>query len=128
MYNSSFNRLFNNKVLFKREFGTSIESFNCILDFIDCKPKPKQGNKPVISNVVKLLCFLTYLKKYESMESLGLRFGISTTTVWRIIHDLKLVLIGFDKLKLDGTTGSKVIMIDGTDTPVEKPKYDAVYF
>ena len=60
------------------------------------------------------------------MESLGLRFGISTTHVWRIIHEFKFILMNCSVLSLKGIGDAKVIMIDGTDTPVEKPKFDAV--
>ena len=60
MFEFNFEKAVKNTVMFKREFGTSLESFGCILDFINCwfdKSKCKQGRKPSISNCVKLCCF-----------------------------------------------------------------------
>ena len=117
--------------MFKREFGISVIVFYIILGFIESlsdSSKPKQGRRPRISNAAKLCCFLCYLKKYETMESLGLRFGMCTTYVWKIIQKFKFILMNCDMLSLKCIGDSKVILIDGSDTPVERPKVDSVSY
>ena len=126
-----FKRALKYPAKFKRKFGTSIKSFRLLLSYLDSlidRSKSKQGRKPIISDVTRLCCFLSYLKQYETMDSLSDKFEICTSSVWNVIQDLKFKLYNCDLIALKGTNEAKVISIDGTDTPVEKPGFDPISF
>ena len=131
MFTFNFEKAIRKRKMFKREFGTSVVVFYIILGFLESlvdNSSPKQGRKSRISNAVKLCCFLCYLKKYDTMESLGLKFGMCTAYVWKIIQKFKFIFINCDMLSLKGIGDSKVILIDGSETPVEKPRVDPVSY
>ena len=128
MFTFNFEIAIKDEVGFKEEFGTSVAVFFVILGFIEATSGdvPKQGARSRIPTTSKLCCFLYYIKNYPSMRRLRSLFGISVSYICILFMKYRVILLNCGILKLKGIGDSKVILIDGTETPVQRPKVDSV--
>lgn len=89
----------------------------------------KSGRKPKLSMEEKLLATLEYLREYRTYAHIGASYGLNESTIYRIIRWIEDTLIQSKVFSLPGkkalhTDGNEleVIIIDTTETPIERPK------
>jgi len=87
------------------------------------------GRKGRFSGEDRLLIMLEYWREYRTQFHMAQSRGVSETRIWEIIRDCEDTLIKSGKFRLPGKKALlksdmqyEVIMIDATETPVERPK------
>jgi hypothetical protein len=90
---------------------------------------PKRGAPPKLTGADKLLLLLMYYREYRTMFHIGVTYGISESRVCEIIKDTESILIQDSRLHLPGKkallkpeNNFEVVLIDATESPVERPK------
>lgn len=123
---------------FKRLTGVKKEVFTQMLSCVDSyksghRKHPTRGKPPKIRNADKLLLTLMYYREYRSQFHIGTTYGISESRVCEIIREIEDILIrdkrfhlpGKKELLREGNT-FEVVLIDVTESPVERPKKNSV--
>jgi len=93
----------------------------------------KRGGKPKLIVEDRLLLALEYLREYPTYFRLGQSYGVSEGTAWYIsrwventlIKDKQFALPG-KKALLKSDSTIEVILVDASESPVERPKKDSV--
>ncbi len=90
---------------------------------------PSRGTPPKLSNADKLLLLLIYYREYRTQFHIGVTYGISESRVCEIIKEVESILINDSRLHLPGKKSLlkeenhfEVVLIDVTESPVERPK------
>lgn len=90
---------------------------------------PHRGRKAVLSVEDQLLMLLMYLREYRTLYHIGLTYGLSESTVCETIRSIEDIIIKDNRYHLPGKkslldTGSpiEVILVDVSESPVERPK------
>ncbi len=94
------------------------------------KTEKRLGGRPQILSIEdKLLLTLEYYKEYRSYDCIAASYGISKGSVSNIINWVENVLVKSELFKLPGkkaltknTREIEVIVVDTTETPIERPK------
>lgn len=121
---------------FKRRFGISRSTFNFLVKEVkkykskkSLKNKRNAGRKPKLSIEEEILLTLDYWREYRTQFHLGLDYGISESAVSRTIHKIENILSKVKRLSLPKSKKNRasaityeVILIDATETPIERPK------
>ena len=89
-----------------------------IREVISYMPKYKVGRKKILDYKSMTILFLLYLRRYDTLEKLGILFSVSTSTVFRYIELMKSI---FNKLKCICVNSSnhEYILIDCTEINTE---------
>ena len=101
----------------------------CIVDIVDSViDDHKIGRKRLLNPKESVLLFLYYLRRYCTLEELSLMFNISVSSAFRYVENMRLIFSKFkfyDNDKID----CKCILIDGTETKIERPiKNKALFY
>lgn len=117
---------------FRRLTGVKKATFNRmveILDEEDRRKKAKSGRKSKLCTEDRLLMALEYLREYRTYFHIGRSYGMSESTTYKIIKSIEDTLIKHPDFKLPGRKELlksdmeyEVLVIDATETPVERPK------
>lgn len=90
---------------------------------------PKPGAKPKLVLEDRVLVALEYWREYRSYFHIGSSWGISEATVCRIVHWVEDRLMGSGRFRLPGKKqlvqgfgNPAVVVMDVTETPIERPK------
>lgn len=109
--------------------GTTFEKMLEILGQVKAKLTAKGGPKPRLSLEDMLLATLEYLREYRTYAHVAASYGVSESSIFRIIKWVEDTLIKDGTFSLPGRkallksdTEYEVILIDATETPVERPK------
>ena|ERR1022692_821940 len=93
------------------------------------KNKKNAGRKPVLRIEDQLLMTLMYWREYRTQFHIGIDYGISESQVCRIIQKTETILSANKKFQLpdkkkrsSGKMSFEVVLIDATETPIERPK------
>jgi hypothetical protein len=125
---------------FKRLTGVKREVFSQMLDVLtmwktSSRKHPTRGTPAKLSFADKLLLLLMYYREYRTMFHIGITYGISESRVCEIIKEIEEVLIADSHFHLPGKKALlrsenqfKAVMIDVTESPVERPKKNSVQF
>lgn len=120
--------------LFKRLTGVKKEVFAQMLDSVT---QHKQSRRKHISRGVagklsyadKILLLLMYYREYRTQFHIGITYGISESRVCEIIKEIENILIQDKRFHLRGKKALtrsentfEVVLVDVTETPVERPK------
>ena len=120
--------------LFKRCTGVKKEVFLLMLEVVDKhkeqqRKHPSRGTPPKLCNADRILLLLMYYRKYRTQFHIGLTYGISESRVCEIIKEIEDILIQDKWFHLPGKkellksgNNFEVILIDVTESPVERPK------
>jgi len=91
--------------------------------------KKNAGRKPTLSIEDQLLMTLMYWREYRTQFHIGIDYGISESQVSRIIRKIEDILSGSKKFQLpikkkksSEKMSFEVILVDATETPIERPK------
>jgi hypothetical protein len=117
---------------FRRLTGVSKSVFQIMANVIKEAEhqRMKKGGKPsYLNSEDKLLMTLEYLREYRTYFHLGQSYGLSESACYRnckwvediLIKDKTFSLPG-KKVLLDNSSLIEVILIDATETPIERPK------
>lgn len=120
---------------FKRLCGVHIATFRRMVEVL--KPElvrtGKKGGQPKLSVEDHLLVALEYWREYRTYFHIGKSWGIHESTVCRIVRKVENILIKSGAFRLPGKRelhssaySLQVVVIDVTETPIERPKKNSV--
>lgn len=116
---------------FKRRFGVQHKTYELMLDVLNsAQPSQlKPGRKPKLTCGEKLLITLEYWREYRTYFHIACDWGISEATVCRIVQSVEKTLMDSGKFRLAGkkslytqADSPETILMDVTETPIERPK------
>lgn len=115
----------------KRSFGVQTKTFkqmNAVLKPLG-RPTPKPGAKLKLALEERVLVALEYWREYRTYFQIGSSWGISQASVCRIVHWVEDALIGCGRFRLPGKKqlvrgfgNRSVVVVDVSETPIERPK------
>jgi len=117
---------------FRRLTGVSKSVFQTMVTVVKAaeQKRMEKGGKPSYLNAEnKLLMTLEYLREYRTYFHLGQSYGLSESACYRnckwvenvLIRDKTFALPG-KKVLLKNDSSIEVILVDATETPIERPK------
>ena len=117
---------------FRRITGVKRTTFEKMLEILR-PPKEKLtskgGPKPKLCLEDMLLAALEYLREYRTYAHVAASYGVSESSIYRIIKWVEDTLIKDGTFSLPGRKALlksdiefEVVLIDATETPVERPK------
>ena len=94
------------------------------------REKKSKGGKPnVLSMEDRLLMALEYMREYRTYFHIGTNYGIAESSCYRNIRWIEEVLVKHPDFRLPGRkalqksdTEYEVVLIDATETPIERPQ------
>ena len=116
---------------FKRLCGVSLETFEHMVKLVENyeELKKKTGRPSKLSLENQVLMTLEYLREYRTYFHIGQSWGLNESTVYRIITKIENILIKSPTFRLPGkkqllksTTQINVVVVDVTESPIERPK------
>ena len=117
---------------FRRITGVSRKAFEKMLEILLPKLKEKLakgGRKPKLSLEEMLLATLEYWREYRTYAHNAVSYGIHESNVYRLVKWVEDVLIKDGIFSLPGKKALlqsdaeyEIVLIDATETPIERPK------
>ena len=117
---------------FRRITGVKRETYEKMLEILGKAEEMRRsrgGRKPQLALSEMLLATLEYMREYRTYAHIAASYGISESQMFRIIKWVEDTLIKDGTFSLPGRkallksdTEYEVILIDATETPVERPK------
>ena len=117
---------------FRRITGVKRTTYEKMLEILQPKLKEKLskgGRKPTLSLEEMLLAALEYWREYRTYAHIAASYGIHESNMHRLIKWVEDVLIKDGTFSLPGKKALlksdveyEVVLIDVTETPVERPK------
>ena len=100
-----------------------------ILKEAERENKSRGGKANVLSMEDRLLMALEYMREYRTYFHIGTSYGISESSCYRNIIWIEGVLVKHPDFRLPGRKALQrsdieyeVVLIDATETPIERPK------
>lgn len=127
---------------FRRITGVKRATFNKMVDIVQenyqerrRQQKAPGGRKPNLSVEDQILMTLEYLREYRTYAHIGASYGLSETRSFENIRAVENILIKSKEFRLPGKKALlksenefEVILIDATESPVERPKKNSACF
>ena len=117
---------------FRRISGVRRSTFEKMIEILDTAEKvrrAKGGPKPRLTLEDSLLATLEYLREYRTYAHIAVGYGVSESQIFRIIKWVEDTLIKDGTFSLPGRKALlksdmefEIVLIDATETPVERPK------
>jgi hypothetical protein len=120
---------------FKRATGVKRKTFKTMLLEVNRAEKERKvkskgrGRKPNLTTEDQLLLALEYLREYRTQFHIGVDYGVDESRVCRISQKIENILIKCKKFHLPGKkefrktdVDFEIILVDATESPVERPK------
>ena len=118
---------------FKQVTGVTRVAFQAMLEVIknayEETHKKHNGRHRKLSREDMLLMTLEYYKEYRSFECIGASYGLTKSTVRKVIKWVEEALIKSGEFSLPGkkkltepTIEFEVIVVDTTEIPIQRPK------
>lgn len=121
---------------FRRITGLKIETFKKCIEILNKKYSEehkknvrKSGRKSKLSMEDKLLATLEYYREYRTYAHIAASYGVHESQIIRCVHWVEMTLIKDGTFSLPGKkellkpdTRYKTVLIDATETPIERPK------
>jgi len=118
--------------LFRRLSGIKRETFNKITEILQeawCRKHMKGGRNSKLCMEDMLLMTLEYLREYRTYFHISQSYGISESTAYKIVRWVEDTLIKHPDFALPGRKALlksdveyEIVLIDATETPIERPK------
>jgi hypothetical protein len=122
--------------LFRRITGVKRPTFYKMLDILSKHQKKlfsKGGRPPKLPLEEMLLASLEYWREYRTYAHVAASYGVHESTIYRIIKWVEDVLIKDGSFSLPGKKALlksdveyEIVLIDATESPVERPKKNSV--
>ncbi len=119
---------------FKRRCGVQVETFNQMVEILapHLDRKGKRGGQCKLSVEDQLLVVLEYWREYRTQFHIGTSWNMSESAVCRLIRKVERVLMDSGKFRLPGkkqlyqqADSYPVMVVDATESPIERPKKTA---
>jgi hypothetical protein len=116
---------------FKRLVGVQRKTFDEMVQVIQESTRDKQtrGCPSKLSIENQVLVCLQYLREYRTYFHIALDWDVSESTVCRIVHNIENIIISSRRFRFGGKKSllisSKIlrtVVMDVTETPIERPK------
>ena len=117
---------------FRRLTGVKKGTFSKMAEVFglaEAKRRSGGGPKPTLSIEDSLLAALSYWREYRTFAHIAADYGISESQIFRIIRRVEDALIKDGTFSLPGKKALlksdveyEIILIDATETPIERPK------
>lgn len=124
------------EIKFRRITGVHRSTFNKMLEILQIaydKKHKNRGRKPKLSLADMLLATLEYWREYRTYAHIAASYGIHESNFYRMSRWIEDVLITDGtfsipgkKALLDIETDYDVVLLDATETPIERPKKDKI--
>lgn len=109
----------------------TFEKMMGILSEADKQKKAKGGRKSKLSLEDRLLMALEYIREYRTYFHVSQSYGVSESTCYETIKWIENTLIKHPDFALPGRKALlksdmeyELVLIDATETPIERPKKD----
>lgn len=119
---------------FRRLTGVKRKTFENMLEILkeaDNKKKAKGGRKNKVGLADQLLMALEYIREYRTYFHIGQSYGLSESVTYKTIRWVEDTLIKHPDFALPGKKALlksdneyEVLLIDATESPIERPKKD----
>lgn len=100
-----------------------------ILSVSDLKKKRRGGRKNTLNLEDRLLMALEYIREYRTYFHISQSYGVSESTAYKTVKWVEDTLIKHPAFSLPGRKellkseiDFEVILVDATETPIERPK------
>ena len=117
---------------FRRITGVKRATFNKMIEILKknyAENHRRRGRKPKLSIENQLLAALEYWREYRTYAHIAASYGIAESNIYRSIKWIEDILIKDGTFSLPGKkellkndAAYEVILIDATETPVERPQ------
>lgn len=117
---------------FRRLTGVKRDTFEIMVKIVadaDKIKKRKGGRNNKLSIENRILITLEYLREYRTYANIAASYGISESAAFQAIRFVENVLIKSKEFRLPGKKALlksenefEVILIDATESPIERPK------
>ncbi|SPR13486.1 IS5 family transposase ISOt6 [Orientia tsutsugamushi] len=117
---------------FRRLTGVRKRTFAKMVDILrkaDGLKKTKGGRKNKLNLEEQLLMALEYLREYRTYFHIGQNYGISESSAYKAVKWVEDTLVKHPNFALPGRkalmksdTNYEVVLIDATESPIERPK------
>jgi transposase len=117
---------------FRRLTGVKKETFDKMVSILveaEIKKKAKGGRKSKLSIEDRLLMALEYIREYRTYFHVSQSYGVGESTSYDTIKWIEDTLIKHPDFALPGRKALlksdmeyEIILIDATETPIERPK------
>ena len=121
---------------FRRITGVKRETFAKMLEILSKAEEARRnkgGRKPQLTLAEMLLATLEYIREYRTYAHIAASYGISESQMFRIIKWVEDTLIKDGTFSLPGRKALlksdiafEIILVDATETPVERPKRGSI--
>lgn len=119
-------------VQFRRITGVKRETFQKMVEILErayAEKHRRRGRRPKLSIEDLLLATLEYLREYRTYAHIAASYGIAESNIYRGIKWVEDTLIRDGTFSLPGRKAPlksdmeyEVILVDATETPIERPK------
>ena len=117
---------------FRRITGVKRATFEKMLEILKkayAEKHRRRGRKPKLSIEEQLLAALEYWREYRTYAHIAANYGIDESNIYRSIKWIEEILIKDGAFSLPGRkellksdAEYEVILVDATETPVERPQ------
>ena len=117
---------------FRRITGVKRATFEKMVEILkksQAEKHKRRGRKPKLSIENQLLAALEYWREYRTYAHIAASYGIAESNIYRSIKWIENTLIKDGTFSLPGKkellksdTDYEVVLIDATETPVERPQ------
>lgn len=116
---------------FKRLSGVTLQTFERMVEILEkqVKAKKKRGRLSKLSLENQILMTIAYLREYRTYFHIGKSWGLDESNVYRTIKKIENILIREKDFRLPGkkelfkeNNNLKTVVIDVTESPIERPK------
>ena len=121
--------------VFRRLTGVKRDTFVHMVKILEeefCKKMAKGGRNPKLTIPDKLLMTLEYLREYRTYLHIAKSYGVSESSAFYTIRWVEDILVKHPDFALPGRKALhksdmsyEVILIDATESPIERPKKKA---
>lgn len=124
--------------LFKRATGVHKPVFLEIVGILTTykvlhRRHPTSGNKAILRTEDALLMVLMYYREYRTQYHIGITYGLSESRVCEMIKEIETIIVQDARYHLPGKkkllqpeNSFEVVLIDVSESPVERPKKNNV--
>jgi transposase len=123
---------------FRRAAGVKRETFNRMLELLEeaqIKKKARGGRPNKLSVPTMLVMTLEYLREYRTYLQIGTSYGVSESAAFQTIRWVENTLIKCKEFRLPGKKALlktdhefEIVLIDATESPIERPKKNSANF
>jgi hypothetical protein len=117
----------------RKTFDKAVEVVRIAYDKKRATAKSNAGRPPTLGIEERVLMMLEYLREYRTYLSIGLSYGLSESNAFENIRWVENVLIQSKVFSIPGKKAllkgdRELILIDVTESPIERPKKNSVDF